>query len=268
MRTRLAPTPSGYLHAGNAVNFLITHALARRQGGRLLLRIDDLDVDRSRPEYIEDIFASLQWLGIEWDEGPRDAAAFARHWSQRHRIALYHRALDDLRQGGQFYACSCSRAHLAGCRCRDDRNDLEAPGMTWRLKVPENCAVTIAQWPRGTATIDLARAMPDPVLRKRNGDPAYQIASLCDDVDHGIDLIVRGEDLLPSTACQMYLAGLLELPVFQRTRFVHHELVTDPGGVKLSKSAGVSSLRAMREAGKRPEDFQAVAAHMLAAITG
>ena len=118
MRTRIAPTPSGYLHAGNAVNFLLTAELARLHGGSLLLRIDDLDAERARPEYLDDIFHSLEWLGIAWHEGPRDAADFQRNWSQRTRIGRYQVLLDQLRRGGHLYACTCSRKELPTCRCR------------------------------------------------------------------------------------------------------------------------------------------------------
>jgi glutamyl-tRNA synthetase len=114
LRTRIAPTPSGFLHAGNAVNFLITHELARAARGTLLLRIDDLDAERARPEYLDDIFRSLEWLGIDWDEGPTGPEDFLRNWSQRSRIERYSELLLGLRKGGHLYACECSRKAVPG----------------------------------------------------------------------------------------------------------------------------------------------------------
>jgi len=247
-RTRIAPTPSGYLHAGNAVGFLITARLASERKATLRLRIDDLDVERARPAYIEDIFASLEWLGIQWDEGPTGPADHAARWSQELRVPRYTGLLTLLAAQDHLYACTCSRRGIVACTCRDQSNALDAPGVSWRLRVPEPCPVEIKTL-NGSASVDLAALLHDPVLRQRNGRPAYQIASLADDVDHGTTLIVRGSDLLPSTACQLHLAGLLGLSSFAQVRFLHHPLITDVSGNKLSKSEGAASLKAMREAG-------------------
>ncbi len=265
-KTRLAPTPSGYLHAGNALDFLITQKLARANDGSILLRIDDLDVDRARPEFIADIFDSLDWLGIAWDEGPRDALEFARDWSQTKRIDRYMEPALALREDGQLYACTCSRAQLATCVCRNRGLPFDTPDTAWRLRVPWPCPVIMNTWPSGSRMIDLHEVMRDPVLRQRNGSPAYQNASLADDVDHGINLIVRGEDLLPSTACQLHVAELLGLHAFQQVRFVHHPLITDANGAKLSKSQGASSLNAMRTAGLSSDPLHARAEAMIAQL--
>ena len=266
LRTRIAPTPSGFLHAGNALNFLIAHQLAREEAGTVLLRIDDLDTDRVRPEYIEDIFDFLHWLGISWDEGPRDADDFHRNWSQRARLNAAKAMLVTLRSSGHLYACDCSRKIIQSCACRDRSIPLEAPDVCWRLRVPDPCKVRSNKWPFGEDTIDLHRDLPDPVLRQRNGSPSYQLASLADDAHFGTTLIVRGEDLLPSTACQTYLAGLLGLPSFFGARFIHHALVVDAHGRKLSKSAGADSLRAMRAAGASPDPLRAEAKRLLASL--
>lgn len=255
-RTRIAPTPSGYLHAGNAVNFLLTEMLARHVGATLLLRIDDLDADRSRPEYLEDIFTSLAWLGISWDEGPTDPGDHQHKWSQTHRIDRYLGIAEQLMRAGHLYACTCSRRQHRDlteggrvCTCRAADLPFDGRDATWRLYVPPATRVHVPEMFGAGVKIDLAGEMGDVVLRQRDGRPAYQLASLADDVDRGISIIVRGEDLLPSTACQLHIAGLLGLDLFSNARFVHHPLVRDAAGAKLSKSAGASSLKAMREAG-------------------
>ncbi len=257
-RTRIAPTPSGLLHLGNGASFLLTATMAREYGAELMLRIDDLDAERVRPEYITDIFETLEWLGIRWTIGPCDPADHRRNWSQSLRSPDHDRLLDELRSGGHLYACTCSRPKLKGCDCRALGVDLDAPEASWRLRVPERCPVTIQEWGSGPRVLDLARLLPDPVLRQRglNGQrprPAYQVASLSDDLHFGIDLVVRGEDLLPSTACQVYMATLLGRAAFAEATFVHHALIGDERGGKLSKSRGAGSLREWRQAGEGPE---------------
>ena len=265
-RTRLAPTPSGYLHAGNAVNFLIAWKLARSHGGSVLLRIDDLDHERVRPEYIEDIFRSLEWLGIDWDEGPGGPEDFHSDWSQQQRLERYSALAGRLRDAGHLFACTCSRTAADRCECRNRGLSFDLSGVTWRLNTGAACTSTFNTWPTGKRTVDLSASMPEPVLRQRDGRAAYQLASLSDDVHWNIDLVVRGEDLLASTACQMHLARLLGLDTFTRARFVHHTLLPDASGGKLSKSAGASSLKAMREAGRDPHELQAQAERIVAQL--
>lgn len=266
IRTRIAPTPSGYLHVGNGLNFLLAHAIARESGGTVLLRIDDLDAERTRPAYVEDIFESLHWLGITWDEGPRDAVDFARNWSQTGRMGPMYNMLERLRDMGVLFACICSRKELAGCTCRDQGLSFDATGTTWRLRVPAPCPVVINDLIGGSTTVDLNTLMPDPVLRQRNGSPAYQLASLADDLRFGINVIVRGEDLLPSTACQLYLAALLAEHGFLDVMFLHHPLITDDQGRKLAKSEGADSLRTMRSGGISPDQLKRDAADLLARL--
>lgn len=262
MRTRLAPTPSGFLHAGNGVNFLVAWKLARRHDGHVLLRIDDLDAERVRPEYIEDIFRSLEWLGIEPDEGPSGPEDLRRHWSQHLRLENAQRYARLLRDEGHLFACTCTRTQLAACTCRNTGPDLDAPGVTWRLRTDPDARIAFACWPEGTRIVPLG-AIADPVLVQRGGRPAYQLASLADDVEWNIDLIVRGEDLLPSTACQVHLARTLELGVFANARFVHHALMLDAAGNKLSKSEGAASLKMMRENGSDPWPLHEAAERIL-----
>jgi glutamyl/glutaminyl-tRNA synthetase len=260
-RTRLAPTPSGYLHAGNALNFILAHKLARLAGARLLLRIDDLDADRARAEYLDDIFQSLAWLGITWDEGPKDPDDHWQSWSQALRLDRYMELVEALRRAGHLYACSCTRSSLRQASndgrypgtCRDRGLPFDGPDMAWRLHVPEGTTVVVHDlWGR-PRSVDLARAMGDPVLRQRSGMPAYQVASLADDLDRTVTFVVRGADLLPSTACQLYIASLLGLSDRAPGRYLHHGLLTNADGTKLSKSAGAGSLLAMRTAGQGPE---------------
>lgn len=267
-RTRIAPTPSGFLHAGNAVSFLITRELAKRFGARLRLRIDDLDAERGRPAYVQDIFDSLAWLGIACDDGPSNALAHEREHSQKHRLARYGEYLAILKEQGDLYACICSRGELkrGNCSCRSSGLPFTDAGASWRLHLPSDAAVRVQGITGHWSVMQPARLMSDPVLRQRaelGGRPTYQIASLADDAEHGTTFIVRGEDLLPSTACQLYLAERLGLTDFQQVRFLHHGLLTDAIGAKLSKSEGALALKSMRERGEGPQELQARASAML-----
>lgn len=275
-RTRIAPTPSGHLHAGNAASFLLTRLLADRYGARLRLRIDDLDADRTRTAYLEDIFETLHWLGISWEDGPRDVTDHVTNCSQRLRIPVYTTLLNELRHRGHLYGCSCSRRTIAlqgghgryPGTCRDRGLDLDRPGIAWRLRVPQGTRIDIPPLLGLGERVQLDAAMGDPVLRRADGHPAYQVASLADDVDHGITFIVRGVDLLPSTACQLYMARLLGLGPFLNVRFAHHDLLTDEVGVKLSKSAGATSVCALRQRGSTPDALRERALELLRSLEG
>lgn len=229
------------------------------------MRIDDLDADRARTAYVEDIFGTLAWLNIIWDSGPRTPAELAR-WSQELRIPRYQQLLGTLRAKGALYACTCSRRTVDTCTCAEQDLALDGPDRVWRLRVPAACPVTFRSWPADRITVDLKAAMPDPVLRQRNGRPAYQVASLADDVDQDITCIMRGKDLLASTACQVYLAGLLGLRTFEAATFVHHPLVLDAHGQKLSKSHGAASLQATRARGEGPAVVEALANELWARL--
>jgi len=260
LRTRIAPTPSGYLHHGNALSFLATAALARAAEGSLWLRIDDLDKGRRRRVYLNDLFESLAWLGIRPDRGPGDSDDFLQHYSQHLRLDRYRHVLDQLARTGQVYACNCSRRQIRERSpdgrypgtCRERGLPLDQPGLAWRVRLPANCQVAFNEWKQGRRQLDLYQAMGDFVVRQKNGLPAYQIASLVDDLDAGINFIVRGEDLTPSTAAQQYLAELLELPSFLQVLFWHHPLLLDEEGYKLSKSEGAEALYRHRRRGPVP----------------
>ena len=238
---RLAPTPSGYLHTGNALNFVLNWMAARYNKGKLLLRIDDLDADRKRPEYVQDIFDSLDWLGLDWDQGPRSVADFENNWSQHLRIPHYHKQLDQLRAAGLLFACRKSRSELAPYQgvyptaFREQGLSLDDSDVSWRLATPPGFP------------------MPDFVVRRRDGLPAYQIASMVDDVYFGITHVVRGLDLEPSTRAQQWLATCSNDTNFLKIKFLHHLLLLDASGEKLSKSAGSDSLQALRAGGVKPE---------------
>ncbi|MGV1098007.1 glutamate--tRNA ligase family protein [Thiovibrio sp. JS02] len=265
VRSRIAPTPSGFLHLGNAVNFILTWLLVRRAGGSLKLRIDDADCARTQPEFIEDIFVQLQWLGLDWDEGPGGPADFGRSHSQLLRLARYRALLAALRDCAVVFPCACSRKEIraraaSGLYPGTCRHRRQAPAgeHAVRMLVPEGTFVAV-----GDSVIALCREMGDFVLWRRDDLPAYQLASLADDLDDGINLIVRGEDLRTSTAAQLYLAERLGAQAFQSVDFHHHPLLISAEGLKLSKSDNALSLAAMRRQGARPRDVYQAASRLL-----
>lgn len=245
--TRIAPTPSGFLHVGNVVNMLLTAWWARSERGRLLLRIDDFDTPRLRPEYLADIFHTLDWLQIDWDDGPIEPDGFADHWSMTLRRDRFATARDRLlaEHPDDVFVCRCSRRELdadgfctAGCRGR---------GLALR---PERTVVRL-HVPLGTTVSPAASAGAPPppwtvppgdhVLWRRDDLPAYQLGSVLADEDLGVTSVLRGLDLLDSSALQLQLAGLLPAPGFAGAELRHHALLRDPDGDKLSKSAGARS---------------------------
>lgn len=260
-KTRLAPTPSGYLHLGNIFSFALTAALAEKYRAKILLRIDDLDRLRAQPEYIHDIFDTLTFMEIPWQEGPRNVQEFEQRWSQRHRLDRYGQALRQLRDQGMLYACDCSRTQILQAdpsgtypgRCRDRGLSLDTPDVNWRLRTTAD-SMLIVRTPDQPITTTLPVDQHDFVVRKKDGFPAYQLTSLIDDVHFGVDFIVRGTDLWPSTLAQQYLAGVLGLASFQRATFYHHALLT-LAGRKLSKSAGDTSIQHLRKAGQTCQDI-------------
>jgi glutamyl-tRNA synthetase len=268
MKTRMAPTPSGYLHAGNGAAFVLAWRLARESGGKLLLRIDDLDAERIRPAFVEDVFATLQWLGVDWDEGPRSSGDLAL-WTQHRRLGNYHTLLQELRTANLVYACSCTRKEVAerGCAveydglCRKRNLSLDAADVVWRLRLPEHGRMDMRMWPRG-AVQRMALDLPDPVVRQRTVRPAYQIASLADDLYFGVDTVVRGMDLLHSSLLQLFMAEKLGYTAFTQAVFLHHPLLVGPTGEKLSKSAGAASLKDRRESGRGPQEVLELADYL------
>lgn len=269
-KTRIAPTPSGYLHAGNVLAFAITAALAKQTHAGLLLRIDDMDRLRAQPAYVQDIFDTLQYLDIPWQEGPANAVEFEQVFSQQHRLPLYQQALEQLQQANAIYACNCSRTQITTSNtgsvcpgnCRNKAIPLDTPQVNWRLKTNRVPQVTVKTF-NGPLTANLPSEMQDFVVRKKDGLPAYQLTSLIDDVHFKIDLIVRGEDLWHSTLAQLNLATQLNLPAFNEATFYHHPLLLNAEKQKLSKSAGAISIQYLRNSGYTPAAICQLIGNML-----
>lgn len=259
LSTRFAPTPSGFLHEGNAFSFVLTWLVARHFGGTIHLRIDDLDQTRCRSEYVEDIFRSLDWLGLDWDSGPQGVDDFYKNFSQQHHLAEYQQALTALQTGGHLFACICSRkqilaahpsGHYAGT-CRGAGHAFSLSDAAWRIRTPVRFPAYREWLPENHSVLADKTEIRDFVVRRRDGLPAYQIASVVDDIRLGINFIVRGEDLRPSTQAQVFWAGLVPAyQAFTDTIFWHHSLLLDVSGAKLSKSAGAASLKTQRESGQ------------------
>lgn len=239
MLTRIAPTPSGFLHEGNRLNFRVTAALAHEVGATLALRIDDADASRYRREYAEDVFRTLHEMGIVWTVGPRDADDFEEHWSQRSRTEYYRAQLASAVDSGlQVYACACSRTTqrgpaTGGCAggCRSLGLPVEPGHTAVRAAIDVDTLVRI-----GDETVRLDADMGDFVLWRRDDLPSYQLVSVVEDRDLAVTHIVRGSDLLASTAAQVYLAPWLGADNVAAATYVHHGLITDASGAKLSKS--------------------------------
>jgi glutamyl-tRNA synthetase len=254
-KLRLAPTPSGFLHLGNALNFTLNWLAAKYSGGhtsnastaKIYLRIDDLDNERIRPEYLEDVFETLDWLKLDWDVSPDPPSRSALRQVnqspiyQTANLQRYFTFLERLREQGLLFACQKSRRDLEPFNnvfppeFREQGLSLDAPDVAWRIKTPPGFP------------------LPDFIVRRRDGVPAYQVTSFADDLYYGITHVVRGADLEDSTVAQCFLAQVLSEDKFLKINFLHHPLVLGEAGEKLSKSAGATSLKVMRETGVGPE---------------
>ena len=270
--TRFAPSPTGYLHLGHVANAVYVWGLARALGGRVALRIEDHDRTRCRPAYEAALLADLEWLGLEPDlGGPEELRAGASDYRQSDSGDAYTRALELLERAELLFACDCSRRDLAReagdvfdqetrypGRCRT-RGLAEAPGRGRRLRVePGEERFTDARL--GPQRQEPSNQCGDLLLRDRLGCWTYQWAVVVDDLRHGIDLVIRGEDLLGSTGRQILLArhlGRADPPVF-----LHHPLIRRPTGAKLSKSSGDTGIRELRAAGLSPAKVLGRAAHL------
>jgi glutamyl-tRNA synthetase len=268
-RTRLAPTPSGYLHMGNLLSFVLTTGLARRFGAKVLLRIDDMDRDRVRDEYVQDIFDTLNFMEINWDEGPRDAREFNAHFTQLLRMDQYGSVLSGLAAAKQVFGCNCSRSLLSTQiatlgypgTCLHSGWSLDEKNIQWRLITEKAAQVSIRELQAGVQKYALSFSMQYAQVRRRDGKPAYQLCSLVDDLFFGVDLIVRGRDLFDSSLLQLYLSQLLPDNSFGATVFFHHPLLLQDG-LKMSKSEGASSIFHLRKQGiKRAEVYRRLALH-------
>jgi glutamyl/glutaminyl-tRNA synthetase len=269
-KTRIAPTPSGYLHLGNILSFAITAALAEKTGAKVFLRIDDFDMERTRTEFVQDIFDTLDFLGIQYDEGPGNMKEYEQEYSIVHRMDLYRSALKELKEKGMVFACNCSRTQVLASNadgaypgtCSEKNIPLDAPNTSWRIKDIHAKAVAVKTL-NGIITTDLPVNMQQFIVRKKDGYPAYQLTSLLDDVHFGIDLIVRGEDLWPSTVAQLYLSSLLTGNTYADTTFYHHPLLMGQDGKKLAKSDGAPSIHYFRKEHKTPADIYSMIANIV-----
>jgi glutamyl-tRNA synthetase len=259
---RIAPTPTGFLHLGHARTFGLAHARMRARGGRVLLRIDDIDAARCREEYVRAACEDLRWLGLDWD-GP-----MVRQGS---RVDRYAAGLEELKAAGRVYPCWCSRRdvqrameapHEAGYgvggdgeviypgTCRPPRVGAPPAGRPhWRFCVPDGRDVVVRDERLGAVTLRAGRDFGDFIVWRSDGVPGYQLASVVDDVDFGVTEIVRGMDLLVSSARQVLLFEALGAAV---PRFFHAELLADGEGMRLAKRSDSLGVRALREAGRTP----------------
>ncbi|MEO8031548.1 MAG: glutamate--tRNA ligase family protein [Gemmatimonadota bacterium] len=271
--TRFAPAPTGYLHLGHLVNAIHVWGIARARGGAVVLRIEDHDRGRSRPEYEAALLDDLDWLGLEVDRGSTtEFRVGSSPLRQSDNATRYHAALDSLRSAGhQLYGCDCSRKDLAreggdepdhhtcyGGRCRD-RGLEPGPGVGIRLVI-ENRPESFTDLIRGPQRQRPALQCGDPLLRDRLGNWTYQFCVVVDDLEQGVDLIIRGEDLLESTGRQLMLARMLGRAA--PPRFAHHSLIRHPDGAKLSKANHDTSLRELRAAGQTAADLLGRAANL------
>jgi glutamyl-tRNA synthetase len=265
-RGRLAPSPTGLLHVGHARTFWIAAQRAQEQGGVLILRNEDLDPQRCRPEFVSAMYEDLRWLGIRWSEGPDCGGPYAPY-SQSDRRSFYLESWQRLRDSGAIYPCSCSRKELAAaatapndtddeplypghCRSRTDAVQFGAPqGVNWRFRVPDGETIEFADQYLGKQAFVAGKDFGDFVVWRRDDVPAYQLAVATDDARMQITEVVRGADLLKSTARQVLLFRALGYSV---PNYYHCELVRDSHGLRMAKRHDAASIRRLREQGFTP----------------
>jgi glutamyl-tRNA synthetase len=259
----LAPSPTGLLHIGHARTFWIAAQRAIERQGTLILRNEDLDLQRSRPEFAAAMIEDLQWLGIRWSEGPDCGGPYAPY-SQSERQPFYLDAWRRLRAGGFIYPCTCSRKDLAQaasapndaddepiypgrCRGRTDASQFANPaGVNWRFRLQEGDEITFADLNLGPERYVAGRDFGDFLVWRRDDVPAYQLAVVVDDAAMRITEVVRGADLLKSTARQLLLIRALG---YSTPAYFHCELVLDQSGARLAKRHDALSIRHLRESG-------------------
>ena len=272
--TRFAPSPTGLLHLGHAYSALFAWVCARGAGGRFLLRIEDIDHGRCRPEFTDGVLEDLAWLGLAWDGLVR---------RQSEHFDDYRRALDRLTGMGLIYPCFCTRAEIqaeiarAGAAphggedplypgtCRalsaDQRSVRIAAGQSYALRIDIAQAVARAgplEWEDSEAGRVAADPLShgDAVLARKDTPASYHLAVTVDDAIQGVTLVTRGRDLFGATHVHRLLQALLDLPT---PRYWHHRLLTDASGKRFAKRDRPLTLRALREAGKTPADVRAMA---------
>jgi len=276
-RGRVAPSPTGLLHLGHARTFWTAARRAAEHGGDLIFRNEDLDSQRCRPEFVQAMFEDLRWLGIEWSEGPDCGGEFGPY-AQSGRRELYFSAWKKLRERGLIYPCSCSRKdvalaagapnegedeavypgscrpHTSGAARLRTRGTAEAAvatwaaprGVNWRFLVPDGEEISFNDLHLGPQRFVAGKDFGDFIVWRRDDVPAYQLAVVVDDAAMGITEVVRGADLLRSTARQILLCRALGFPV---PDYYHCNLVRDDAGVRLAKRHDALSIRRLRELG-------------------
>jgi glutamyl/glutaminyl-tRNA synthetase len=284
-RGRLAPSPTGLLHLGHARTFWIAAQRATEHRGELILRNEDLDPQRCKPEFVRAMIEDLRWLGISWSEGPDYGGPYAPY-TQSERREHYLSAWSELRDKGMIYPCTCSRKDVtqaAGApndsddepiysgKCRAEANgeyarlrlagrtNASAPtqnlpaGVNWRFRVPDDEEISFTDLHLGPQGMIARRDFGDFIVWRRDDVPAYQLAVVVDDAAMQITEVVRGADLLKSTARQIVLYRALGLPI---PDFYHCHLVRDEAGVRLAKRHDSLSIRRLREMGWSPEQVR------------
>ena len=279
-RGRLAPSPTGYLHIGHARTFFAAYERALDAHGTLVMRMEDLDRDRSRAEYAEAALEDLHWLGIRWHEGPDIGGPYAPY-TQSQRRTTYLAAWQRLLQGGFLYPCRCSRRDLAAtisaphentngdqdaiddepvypgtCRPADIQKhaleDMQPGGCNWRFRVPDGEAIEFNDCNLGPQRFVAGENFGDFVVWRRDGIPGYQLACVADDAAMAINEVVRGADLLKSTARQILLNRALG---FRDSAWMHCALAVDRNGRRLAKRHDALSIRALRQRGFTPAEI-------------
>lgn len=250
--TRFAPSPNGSLHLGHAYSAICAHDLAREEGGQFLLRIEDIDGARSRPELADEFREDLKWLGLDWKEVP----------AQSKRLETYQAAAEQLKSDGLLYPCSCTRAEIEAAStmrgaegpiypgtCRGGKADLTKPH-SWRLDLERALAKTgLLEWYDVYRGVQQAQPqlLGDVIIMRKEEPASYHLAATLDDAADGVTLVTRGSDLFAATHIHRLLQALLDLPV---PRWHHHGLLMDESGKKLAKRRGSPSLADRRKSGE------------------
>ncbi len=278
-RGRLAPSPTGLLHLGHARTFWAAAQRAAERNGTLILRNEDLDPQRCRAEFVDAMIEDLRWLGISWEEGP-DCGGPVGPYVQGDRRAFYLGAWRHLRDAGAIYPCTCSRKDVAQSaaapnegddepiysgKCRPvnsavrlvKRSDSPA-GVNWRFRVPDGEAISFHDEHLGIQSLIAGKDFGDFIVWRRDDVPAYQLAVVVDDAAMRVTEVVRGADLLKSTARQILLFRALGLPI---PEYYHCDLVRDESGVRLAKRHDSLSIRELRKMGWTPESVREGASH-------
>ena len=272
-RGRIAPTPTGYMHLGHARTFWIAMLRAQEFGGKLIYRCEDLDPARCKPEFTEAAMEDLRWFGCSWDEGPNIDGPFAPY-RQSKRMPFFFNAWKVLQAAGVIYPCNQSRKDVAeATQAPHEDSEIcepiypkklrpaEGTGRTaaspgnanWRFRVPDHRKIEFEDNGAGRCSFICQRDFGDFLIWRKDGVPAYELAVVVDDATMQISEVVRGEDLLLSTARQLLIYEALAL---KPPQFYHVPLVFDSSGKRLAKRHGSLSLRELRAAGHTPEELR------------